>query len=284
MTTNSSNKVKNLNEEQTVLAEYDLPSKKYRPVDPDNWQSIVQWHGFENSITDENTGSIYPEDFEDEHNKKMIRAYSKYFTRYFLIYQNKIAGIFAIPSYESISSGSRSLMVIEGLYILPEYRNMSFSKLILQDIYNLACSINMAGIRLQTEYQWKSAVNFYLHNGYWLLHWNDGLNFVRMKSLPDYKVVESDSWLKLYVQNDRSYFPLISVRNDGDCLHWIEHEWGEKNEDLRVTAETTLSLHLAIRGWPLVRAGEYKVTHGDCGGPEAFATQLAFWKTPMNEM
>ncbi|UYM16358.1 hypothetical protein [Endozoicomonas euniceicola] len=47
---------------------------------------------------------------------------------------------------------------------------------------------------------------------------------------------------------------------------------------------STLSLHVAVRGWPMVRFGNSRWLAGDCGGPETLATQIAFWESPVSEL
>ena len=268
-----------------------LPSCHYRPVDRNDRTEVDLWHHFEGLICDDNFGRTtakpwYEPGWADDAIKRQfhkdhlshIRLYGWHFHRYFIIHDSQIAGTFAIPK----DSSGKSFLLVECLYVLPEFRRQGLANQALNDIYKQACAAGLEGIKLQTEYPWKPAINYYLHNRYWLLHWNSNLNFVRSQQLSDYEVAQDGEWLRMSIQNKSGFVPLLSARNDGDCLQWKVHNYAHVvSEDLLVTAETTFSLHLNALGWPLVRSGQHIRTGGDCGGPEALAAQIKSWSTPV---
>lgn len=268
-----------------------LRSSRYKLADTNSQDNIELWHFYEEKISrsdheaQPNQPSV-PDDCEandlyEKHLNESIQEYSKRVLRYFIIHNHEVAGIFAIPSDTSFSR----LMLVESLYVLPECRRQGLARELLDDLFALACASGLDGLRLQTEYHWKHAVNFYLHNHFWLMHWNDSLNFIRRRSTPEYRVDERNEWLNFCIDIDGKYVPIISARNDGSTLCWVEHDASRNvSEQLLLEASSTLSLHIAVRGWPLVRSGEHRWLIGDCGGPEALATQVALWESPVDEL
>ena len=272
-----------------------LPEHKYRPVDITSHDEMALWHECDHAIGAENTGSdlsykpVWEEDYIDESTKDMlverhnesIRQYSEQNVRYFIIASGEIAGIFSIPA---AFIGVRT-MLIESLYILPGFRNQGIANRVLEDLYGFACASGLDGIRLETEFHWQSAVSYYLHNRYWLLHWNGCLNFVRLQSMPAYQLVSGTDRLEFYVTIEGRLTLLLSARKDGVRLDWIEHKgFGEIDEDVLLNASSTLSLYLAILGWPMERSGHHNGCDGDCGGPEGLAKHIAFLESPLNEL
>jgi GNAT superfamily N-acetyltransferase len=265
----------------------------FRLVHPDNEAEVDLWHRYEERISDDNVGRIknkrWFERCEDEvsrqtllegHQKHMA-YYTNGFWRYFILNDSEIAGTFAV---KKVTAGMRFALV-ECLYVLPECRRQGLANKALNAVYQQACRSGLEGIRLETEYPWKPAINYYLHNHYWLLHWNPSLNFIRSNRLPRYSVYRDGEWLNMVLKHAEGYTPLLSAKNNGDSLQWLVHDSArEITEELLVTAETTFSLHLDVAGWPLQRAGSYPQSAGDCGGPEALAAQIAYWNAPSSFM
>ncbi|WP_252180137.1 GNAT family N-acetyltransferase [Endozoicomonas sp. 4G] len=268
-----------------------LPSGQYRLVDRNNRTEVDLWHHYEGLICDDNFGETpsnpwYEPEWADEATKRFFlkghlahtRRYGRHFHRYFILHDSQIVGSFAVKK----DSSGVSYLLVESLYVQPEFRRQGLADQALNAIYEQACAAGLDGIKLQTEYSWKPAINFYLHNGYWLLHWNPCLNFVRSRQFPDYQVTHAGEWLSLSVQDKTDYTPLLSAKKNGDTLQWKVHEYArEVSEDLLVTAETTFSLHLDVLGWPLKRSGHHNHYCGDCGGPEALAAQIEWWNAPL---
>lgn len=263
----------------------------FRLVHPDNEAEVDLWHRYEEKICDDNFGRTkekrWFESYENETSKEiMLDGYHKHmvhytrcFSRYFILYKSEIAGTFAI---KKDTSGMRFALV-ECLYVLPEFRRKGLSNKALNAVYRKACALGLEGIRLETEYPWKPAINYYLHNRYWLLHWNPALNFIRSNILPAYSILRDGEWLTMSLKNHSGFTPLLSAKNNGDSLQWAVHDSAQEvTEDLLIAAETTFSLHLDVADWPLRRSGTHSRSEGDCGGPEALAAQIEWWSTPIS--
>ncbi|WP_257267229.1 GNAT family N-acetyltransferase [Endozoicomonas sp. ONNA2] len=263
----------------------------FRLVHPDNETEVDLWHRYEEKICDDNFGRTrdkrWFEGYEDEVSSQIMLEghqdhmayYTKEYWRYFILSGSEIAGTFAVKKE---TAGMRFALV-ECLYVLPECRRQGLSNKALNAVYQQACRSGLEGIRLETEYPWKPAINYYLHNRYWLLHWNPSLNFICSNRLPQYSVYQDGEWLSMALKHNSDFTPLLYAKNNGDSLEWVVHDSAQEvTEDLLITAETTFSLHLDVMGWPLKRSGKHQRSEGGCGGPEALAAQIECWNRTMS--
>ena len=125
------------------------------------------------------------------------------------------------------------------------------------------------------------SVRHYLNRGLWVTSWKHALGFARLSYLPRYEVRASgdaaDLTFSAAVGGD-ALVPLLVAGSEGGRLRLRETEERVRPADerdavrLRFYARSTLALHLAVRGRPLVRGeeewagAERVVRHRGAGG------------------
>lgn len=110
---------------------------------------------------------------------------------------------------------------------------------------------------------------------YWLLL--DGVSFDG--SSARFSVQLTDTWI-----------PLIEAENCGASLGWTElaayPPLHESSVELHRRAPSTFALHLAVRGWPLIRSAELwerRYDWCDVGMPEGLAYRIALFESIAHE-
>jgi len=136
------------------------------------------------------------------------------------------------------------------------------------------------GLRLETCWCWPRAVRFYLKNGFWLRSWKRGLNFQRKAGMPDpvIGIAEGSDEAWVGVEWEGRIVKLARALRDTETLleHGAPDDVPEELRHLEPPAGTTLSLVIALHGWPLLRSEEDRNRYwwNDFVHPEALADRI----------
>lgn len=197
---------------------------------------------------------------------------------YWLLEEKQRVGTVALAT----STLGSSLLRLSSLYVFPDRRRQGVGARALQGLQALLGSRGL-GIRLETSWTWQSAVRFYLRAGYWVHGWKRDLTLRWEPGVPPPVVAVGGTQSSLAVDLDGRRVLLARAERDGNRL--VLHDEKPVAPDARVErlwweAASTLSLWLAVEGWPLVRSGSEweKQRHNDFGSPEALAYKIAIWE------
>jgi hypothetical protein len=140
------------------------------------------------------------------------------------------------------------------------------------------------GIKLETNWSWQHTVQFYLQLGLWVHMWKHELAF-RWDAGDPPPVIESESdAVTLSVDAGGARVELARAERKGTQLVLSECECPPGTDDsiraLTWHAPSTLSLWLALHGWPLIRSTEAwdKFHYADGGAPEGLAHKIVVWE------
>jgi GNAT superfamily N-acetyltransferase len=201
-----------------------------------------------------------------------------YATHYWIIYNNKVVGIIKLGMFPS----HLKLLGLYSLYLLPDYRRQGIGRLLINHLYELA-----RGVRLETEWTYQAAIQFYLSIGFWVTNWKHNLTFVRYWYLSNYRFEwQGDSvncWVNL---PDSEEYQLCYTASRNENYLVLEEQLAYKNleeKEYMIThhALCTLSLYLAQNGFPLIRSQkewENRVGYSDGGMPEGLAYKIEIWE------
>jgi hypothetical protein len=140
------------------------------------------------------------------------------------------------------------------------------------------------GLRLDTSWCWQRAVRFYVDLGLWVYMWKRDLTLCWDPRTPPPRIEVGDGTASLSVRLGDTQVTLARARRQGDVLELEEpkstFEREEGIENAYWHATSTLSLSLAIHGWPLVRSREEweRSYYADGGPPEALAYKISIWE------
>lgn len=200
---------------------------------------------------------------------------------YWLLYGSDRAGTLAI---ESRLLG-RSEVSISSLYVRPDLRRRGIATRALDAAHEAALAAGARGLLISTDWCWQSAVRFYAGLGLWVRNWKHSLVFVRRDDLWPYRI-EIDGMTATYrVLREGTWTPLLQAENRGAVLGWTElPAYVAQREPFYpayMLAPGTFALHLALQGWPLVRAAElWDRRHDwcDAGMPEGLAYKIVVFE------
>ncbi|WP_329278364.1 GNAT family N-acetyltransferase [Streptomyces sp. NBC_01451] len=188
-------------------------------------------------------------------------------------------------------SGVGSLRV-SSLYVHPVARRRGLAAATLDTVYEACRAESLHGFRLDTRWTWQRSVRYYLNRGLWVTSWKDALGLARLSYLPRYEVTDSEGELTFLVADPDGCAPgvmvplLVADAVDGRLrlrLRLRETEQYARTRDelnaVRYYARSTLAMHLAVRGLPLVRGSEEwaEAVAGrwcDIGAPEGLARKI----------
>ena len=179
----------------------------------------------------------------------------------------------------------RDAAKVSSLYVRPGRRGCGLASGALEAVYGAALGCGLSGLRLDTEWTWASAVDFYLRRGYWLFSWKHCLTFARASYLPPYTLREAGGRdLVFAVRLPSGWTDLITASvSDEGRLVLTEHEayaaLEAERHALAWHTAPTLSIQLAVRGLPLVRGPEQEAVAAegwwsDSGWPEGLARKI----------
>ncbi|MGW3043562.1 GNAT family N-acetyltransferase [Kitasatospora sp. NPDC001159] len=172
-----------------------------------------------------------------------------------------------------------SQLAVSSLYVRPEARGRGLAAAALDEVYAAATAEGLPGFRLEAHWTWQPAVRYYLRRGLWVVGWKRSLSLARMPQLPLHRVREEAGRLLLLVADrQRGWVPILAAGREGrwlrldetadyrGCDGWV-HEY----------ARSTLALHLALAGWPMVRGPQWWAEAwrwSDAGEPEGLAFKI----------
>lgn len=172
---------------------------------------------------------------------------------------------------------------ISSLYVFPEMRRRGVGRAASRRIQAVFGNHGLP-FKLETEWCWLGAVRFYAALGLWIAMWKRDLTFVWNRNTPRPQVEFAGRVATSSVTRGNSRLRLARVRRRGNSLR-LEPP-ARALEDRSSLGEAfwhatgTLALHLALRGWPLVRSRGHwnRSRHADFGPPEALAYKITLWE------
>jgi GNAT superfamily N-acetyltransferase len=184
-------------------------------------------------------------------------------------------------------SGVGSLRV-SSLYVHPVARRRGLASSTLDTVYEACRAESLHGFRLDTCWTWQRSVRYYLHRGLWVTSWKHALGLARLSYLPRYEVRQNGGELTFLVADPDLRAPgamvplLVADAVDGRLRLRETEQYARTRDELnavRYYARSTLALHLAVRGLPLVRGEEEwaEAVSGrwcDIGDPEGLARKI----------
>lgn len=195
---------------------------------------------------------------------------------YWIVREGVRVGTFALSRF--CLGGSAC---VSSVYLRPSYRGAGIMTALL-DAVRAVLGAQHLGLRLEASWTWQRAVRFYLRCGFWLRSWKHDLDFIRGPDTPAPVVDVGEREASVSVDAGSEILVLARARRDEARL--LEHgDAGELPPDLRSlswNARTTLTLAIALRGWPLIRSDRHwrECRHSDAVQPEALAQRILIWE------
>ncbi len=176
-------------------------------------------------------------------------------------------------------------LAVSSLYLRPDARGRGLAAAALDRIYRAATAEGLSGYRLEADWAWPRAVRYYLRRGLWVRSWKHAIGFTRMPQLPPYRVREEQERLVLLVADRPSgapageiWTPLLAAGREGRWLRLDETAaYRQADGWVHDYARSTLALHLALAGRPLVRGPQWWAEAwrwSDGGEPEGLAHRI----------
>ncbi|MFF8775362.1 GNAT family N-acetyltransferase [Kitasatospora sp. NPDC015120] len=191
-------------------------------------------------------------------------------------------------------------LAVSSLYLRPSARGRGLAAAALDEVYRAATAEGLPGYRLEARWTWQHAVRYYLRRGLWVVSWKHAIGFARVRRLPPYRVREEDGRLVLLVADRPSpgpdepdgpdepgapdgpdapgWTPLLAAGSERGRLRLDETAaYRQADGWVHDYARSTLALHLALAGRPLVRGPQWWAEAwrwADIGEPEGLAHRI----------
>lgn len=210
-----------------------------------------------------------------------LRKRSTYETCYWLVEGRDRVGTIAVAN-DTLGTGSAR---IASFYVFPAFRGRGTGRRALERVRTLlARQPHGLAIRLETSWSWQRTVRFYLRAGMWVYMWKRDLALYWDAETPAPRIDVGETEASLSVALDEERVVLASARRRGDVLEFGEPSHAlESDERLGSAywhADSTISLAIALAGWPLIRSEEEweRSSFADAGPPEALAYKISTWE------
>lgn len=170
---------------------------------------------------------------------------------------------------------------LSSLYVHPSARGSGTATRALSSLAGTATRHGLRGIRLSTEWTWQKSVAFYLARGFWLDLWKHDLRLVLSPLLPRWSLQVNGDEAVFGVSVDPGFAPLFTALRRGDRLELLRAPGEPGTPWVERYAIGTLSVLLALRGWPLVRdEAHWQRRYGwsDVGEPEGLASKIGLFE------
>ncbi|WP_344343516.1 GNAT family N-acetyltransferase [Kitasatospora putterlickiae] len=182
-------------------------------------------------------------------------------------------------------------LAVSSLYLRPSARGRGLAAAALDRVYRAATAEGLPGYRLEAHWTWRRAVRYYLRRGLWTVSWKHAIGLARMPQLPPYRVQEEDGRLVLLVADrpspdpgEADWTPLLAAGSEGGRLRLDETAAYRQTDGwVHGYARSTLALHLALAGRPLVRGPQWWAEAwrwADIGEPEGLAYRIPQFEVP----
>lgn len=208
-----------------------------------------------------------------------LGARSKYETCHWLLEDGERVGTIAIWNSTLGSPVAR----LSSFYVFPAKRSRGVGGRALARMREIFARHRL-GIRLETSWSWQRTVRFYQRAGMWVYMWKRDLALGAFHDTPPPHIEVGEREAHLSVRVDGEEIVLQRARRRGDVLE-LDDPPRELEDDERLgrawwEASSTLSLALALEGWPLVRSPEMweRMHYADAGPPEALAYKIEIWE------
>ncbi len=166
---------------------------------------------------------------------------------------------------------------LSSLYVKPAHRGRGIATRALGQIRDELARASL-GIQLETHWVWRPSLRFYLHRGFWVRRWKHELDLWCHGGTPApiVRLEERTATLAIEIQGVEQV--LVRAERDGDLLTDFDH--GNPRSPFWGDASTTLALHLALNGWPLLATpGIGQLVAGeDAVHPRALAHRIVRWE------
>ncbi|MFC5662344.1 GNAT family N-acetyltransferase [Kitasatospora misakiensis] len=193
-------------------------------------------------------------------------------------------GIVGTVAVDNWTKGAGQLAV-SSLYLRPSARGRGLAAAALDHVYRAATAEGLPGYGLEAHWAWQHAVRYYLRRGLWAASWKHAIGLTRMPQLPPYRMREEDDRLVLLVAERPSHdpagavwTPLLAAGREGRWLRLDETAAYRQTDGwVHGYARSTLALHLALAGRPLVRGPQWWAEAwrwSDTGEPEGLAYRI----------
>ncbi len=194
------------------------------------------------------------------------------------------AGIVGTVAVDNWTRGAGQLAV-SSLYLRPSARGRGLAAAALDHVYRAATAEGLPGYGLEAHWAWRHAVHYYLRRGLWVVSWKHAIGFTRMPQLPPHRVQEDGDRLVLLVAERPSrdpagevWTPLLTAGREGRWLRLDETAAYRQTDGwVHGYARSTIALHLALTGRPLVRGPQWWAEAwrwSDTGEPEGLAHRI----------
>ncbi len=176
-----------------------------------------------------------------------------------------------------------TLVRLSSLYVFPSHRGRGIATHLLEAL-RATLAAHQLGIMLETHWCWQLPVRFYLNLGLWVHMWKRDVAFRWGPADPPPVIESSANSVTLSVDVSQSRVVLARAEREGTGLVWNEYECPPGTDDaiaaLAWHAPSTLSLWLALHGWPLIRSQKAwdELRYADGGAPEALAYKIVLWE------
>ncbi|WP_153882765.1 GNAT family N-acetyltransferase [Streptomyces sp. CB01881] len=176
-------------------------------------------------------------------------------------------------------------LAVSSVYLRRCARGRGLAAATLDEVYRAAIAEGLPGYRLEAHWTWQHAVRYYLRRGLWAVSWKHALGLARMPQLPPYRVAEEDDRLVLLVADGpHGWVPLLAAGREGRWLRLDETAAYRQSDGwVHAFARSTLALHLALAGRPLVRGPQWWAEAwrwADTGEPEGLAYRIERFEQP----
>lgn len=212
-----------------------------------------------------------------------------------------IVGTVAVDTWP-IGAGA---LLVTSLYVHPVARRRGLATAVLDTVYEACRAEGLHGFRLDAYWTWQKSVRHYLNRGLWVTSWKHSLGFARLSYLPRYEVravtaAGDGARLTFSVAAGSgaatacgdTLVPFLVASSEDGRLRLRETGESVRPADerdavrLRFYARSTLALHLAVRGRPLVRGEEEWAMAErwcDIGEPEGLAYKIGIFERVARE-
>ncbi len=172
---------------------------------------------------------------------------------------------------------------MNSLYVLPPHRRRGTASRILEALDDAARRQGILGIRIDAHWTWHRSIRFYLARSMWVWSWKREIGLGFDSALPPYRIDVDGEVAEFSIGRDEARQVLWRARRAGTRLDLEEttalRRLEANDDDLHTVlcSLATLSVALALRGWPLIRsdaAWAERRKSSDVGQPEGLAYKI----------